>query len=62
MNVVEMKCLRSIASVTRRDRIMNEIISLRTGVKPEMTCKMDRGLLKWFGCIEGWMKLAWRKE
>ena len=31
LNVFEMKCLRSIAGVSRMDRVRNEVVRQRTG-------------------------------
>lgn len=51
MNIFEMKCLRSVSSVTKRDRITNEVKS-RTRVKTEMACRVDRNVPKWLRHVE----------
>ena len=52
VNVFEMKCLRSMAGVTRMDRIRNEEIQQRTGVTIDLACRIDRNVLRWFGHME----------
>ena len=52
LNVVEMRCLRSMCGVTRRDRIRNEEIRRRTGVGRELAGRADQSRLRWFGHIE----------
>ena len=36
LNVFEMKCLRSMTGVSRLDRVRNEVVGARTGVKREL--------------------------
>ena len=38
MNVLEMKCLKSMVVVTQMDRIRNEEIRRRVGIERELTC------------------------
>ena len=52
LNVLEMRCLRSMCGVTRRDRIRNEEIRRRTGVLRELAGRADQSLLRWFGHVE----------
>ena len=42
LNVMEMKCLRSICGVTARDRIRNEKIRRRVGVQVDLLGKAER--------------------
>lgn len=52
LNVFEMRCLRSMAGVTRLDRIRNEEVRRRTGVGRELATQVDRSVLRWFGHME----------
>ena len=52
VNVFEMKCLRSMAGVTRMDRVRNDEIRRRTGVTMDLACRVDRNVLRWFGHME----------
>ena len=45
MNVFEMKCLRPIVRVTRWDRIRNNKIRRRTGIKKTIAENVDRKVL-----------------
>ena len=35
VNVLEMKCLRSLVGVSRMDRVRNEEVRMRTGIERE---------------------------
>ena len=52
LNVLEMRCLRSMCGVTRRDRIRNEEIRRRTGVPRGLAGRADQCLLRWYGHVE----------
>ena len=52
LNVLEMRCLRSMCGVTRLDRIRNEEVRRRTGVVRELAERADQRVLKWFGHME----------
>ena len=52
LNVMEMKCLRSICGVTIRDRIRNEEIRRRVGVQNDLAGRVERSVLRWYGHIE----------
>ena len=52
LNVFEMKCLRSMAGVTRFDRLRNEEVRGRTGVRKELADRVDMNVLRWFGHVE----------
>ena len=47
-----MKCLRSMAGVSRLDRVRNEVVRARTGVRRELTARVDMNVLRWFGHVE----------
>ena len=52
LDVMEMKCLRSMCGVTIRDRIRNEEIRRRVGVQINMAGRVERCVLRWFGHVE----------
>ncbi|KAK7882210.1 hypothetical protein WMY93_028384 [Mugilogobius chulae] len=52
LNVMEMKCLRSMCGVTRMDRVRNEEVRRRTGVVRELADRAERKALGWFGHVE----------
>ena len=45
--VFDMKCLRSLVGVSRMDRIRNEEIRERTGIRSELAKRVDRNILGW---------------
>ena len=52
MNVLEMKCLRSLVSVSRMDRVKNEEVRKRAGIERELASRADQRVLRWFGHVE----------
>ena len=52
LNVFEMKCLRSMTGVSRLDRVRNEVVRARTGVRRELASRVDVNVLRWFGHVE----------
>ena len=52
LDVMEMKCLRSMCGVTRRDRVRNEEVHRRVGVHGTLSERMDKRVLSWFGHVE----------
>ena len=52
LNVFEMKCLRSKTGVSRLDRVRNEIVRARTGVRRELAAGVNMNVLRWFGHVE----------
>ena len=52
MNVLEMKCLRSLAGVSRMDRVRNEEVRTRAGIEKELASRADQRVLRWFGHME----------
>ena len=52
LNVFEMRCLRSMAGVSRMDRVRNEVVRQRTGVEIELATRVDMNVLRWFGHVE----------
>ena len=55
MNVLEMKFLRSLAGVSRMDRVRNEVVRRRAVIERELASRVDQKLLRWFGHVEKWM-------
>ena len=45
LNVFEMKCLRSMTGVSRLDRVRNEVVRARTGVRRELAARVDMNVL-----------------
>ena len=52
VNVLEMKCLRSLVGVSRMDRVRNEEVSRRAGIERELASRADQRVLRWFGHVE----------
>ena len=52
VNVLEMKCLRSLVGVSRMDRVRNEEVSRRAGIGMELVSRADQRVLIWFGLVE----------
>ena len=52
LNVFEMKCLRNMTGVSRLDRVRNEVVRARTGVRRELAARVDVNVLRWFGHVE----------
>ena len=52
MNVLEMKCLRSLVGVSRMDRVRNEEVRRRAGIDRELASRADQRVLKWYGHVE----------
>ena len=52
MNVLEMKCLRSLVGVTRMNRVGHEEVRMRAGTERELVSRADQRVLRWFGHVE----------
>ena len=52
VNVLEMKCLRSLVGVSRMDRVRNEEVRRRAGMERELASRTDQRVLRWFGNVE----------
>ena len=52
LNVFEMKCQRSITDVSRLDRVRNEVVRARTGVRKKLAVRVDMNVLRWFSHVE----------
>ena len=49
VNVLEMKCLRSLAGVSRMDRIRIEEVRCRARIEKKLASRADQRVLRWFG-------------
>ena len=52
MNVLEMKCLRSLVGVSRMYRVRNEAVCRRAEIESELASRADQRVLRWFGHVE----------
>ena len=52
VNVLEMKCLRSLIGVSRIYRVRNEEVRRRAGIEMELASRADQRVLRWFGHVE----------
>ena len=52
MNVLEMKCLRSLVRVSRMDSVRNEEVQRRVGIERELASRADQRVLRLFGNVE----------
>ena len=49
VNVLEMKCVRSLVGVSRMDSVRNEEVNRRAGIERELASRADQRDLRWFG-------------
>ena len=52
VNVLEMKCLRSLVGVSRMDRVRNEEVRRRPGIERELASRADQRVLRWLWHVE----------
>ena len=52
VNVLEMKCLKSLVGVSRMDRVKNGKVRRRAGIERELASRADQRVLRWFGNVE----------
>ena len=45
----QIKCLRSMTGVSRLDRVRDEVVKARAGVRRELAVRVDMNVLRWFG-------------
>ena len=48
VNVLEMKCLKSLVGVSRMDIVKNEEVRRRAGIERELASRADQRVLRWF--------------
>ena len=51
VNVLEMKCLRSLVGLSRIYRVRNEEVRRRAGIERELASRADQRILRWFGHV-----------
>ena len=51
VNVLEMKCLRSLVGVLQIYRVRNEEVCRRAGIERELASRADQKVLRWFGHV-----------
>ena len=51
VNVLEMKCLRSLVGVLRLDRVRNEEVHMRAGMVGEFASRAEQRVFRWFGHV-----------
>ena len=59
VNVLEMRCLRSLVGASRIDRVRNEEVRRRAGIERVLASRADQRVLSWFGHVEKWMSTVW---
>ena len=52
MNVLGMKCGRSLVGVSRIDRIRNQVVRRRARIERELASRADQRVVRWFGHVE----------
>ena len=52
MNVLEMKCSRSLVGVSRMDRVRIEEVRRRAGIERQLASRADQRVLRWFWHVE----------
>ena len=52
VNVLEMKCLRSLVVASQMDRVRNKEVRGRAGIGWELASRADQRLLGWFGHVK----------
>ena len=52
VNVLEMKCLRSLVGMSRIYRVRDEEVHKRAGIERQLASRADQRVLRWFGHVE----------
>ena len=52
LNILEMKCLRSLVGVSRKDRVRKVDGRRRSGIVRELASRADQRVLRWLGHVE----------
>ena len=52
LNVLQMKCLRSLVGVSSMDRVGNEEVRRRAGIERKLASRADKKVLIWFRHVE----------
>ena len=59
VNVLEMKCVRSLVGVSQMDRVKNEEVCSRAGIEKELVSRADQRVLRWFDMWKECMNTVW---
>ena len=59
VNVLEMKCLKSLVVVSQMERVRNEEVHSRVGIEKELVSTGYQRVLRWFGMWKEWMSTVW---
>ena len=59
VNVIEMKCLRSLVGVSRIYRVRREEVRRRAGIGRELASRADLRVWRWFGHGKEWRSTVW---
>ena len=51
VNLLEMKCFRSLVGVSQMDRVRNEEVLRRAGIERELASTADQRVLRWCGHV-----------
>ena len=52
VNVLEMKCLRSLVGVSRMDDVRNQEMRRRARIERESASRANQRVLRWFGHVD----------
>ena len=52
VNVLQIKCLRSLVGVLRMDRVRNEEVRRRAGIERKLASRADQRVLRWVGHVK----------
>ena len=52
VNILEMKCLRSLVGVSRMNRVWNKEVRGIAGIERELVSRADQRVLRWSGHVE----------
>ena len=59
VNVLQMKCLRSLVGVLQMDRDRNEEVRSRAGIERELASRADQRVLNGLGMWKEWTSIVW---
>ena len=52
VNVLEMKCSRTLVGVSRMDSVRNDEVRRRGGIERELASRVDQRVFRWFDHVE----------
>ena len=52
MNVLDIKCFRSLVGVSQIYQVGNKEVHWRAGIERELASRTDQFILRWFGHVE----------